>query len=226
MMNQTENQTKPTASLETLSPVAQPLQTALKEWAVAVRALREGRQILLLRKGGIREEAGEFEVAARNVLLFPTYIHEDEQTGSLQPCYGQWQAEETRRRPTGEQVRFEAWARITDIFVVHDTSALFKLASQHIYSDQFLRFRVENEPHKPLYALFLRTYDLPRSHLVDMEPDYYGCKSWVTLSQTIDTAGSRPAMGDHTYNERVRVTRRLLTESGAQTVTPPVAHHP
>ena len=33
---------------------------ALKEWAVVCDALRDGRQICLLRKGGIREEAGVF----------------------------------------------------------------------------------------------------------------------------------------------------------------------
>lgn len=198
------------------------LNAALKEWAVAVRALREGRQVLLLRKGGIREEGGEFEVAARNVLLFPTYIHEDEQTDSLQSCYGQWHREENRRKPQGEQVRIEAWAQIMDVLRIQDPSSLFKLASQIIYSDQFLRFRIENEPHKPLYALFLRAYDLSQPHLIQMEPDYYGCKSWVTLHQTIDTTDSRPALSDRTYHERVRVTRRILTEgSAAQTLLRP-----
>lgn len=194
------------------------LDTALKEWAVAVRALREGRQVLLLRKGGIREEGGEFEVAARNVLLFPTYIHEDEQArGGLQPCYGAWLDEETRRRPSGEQFRFDAWARVTDILLVRNADALYRLASQHIYSDAFLRKRIEDAPDKPLYALFLRAYELPQSRLVPMEPDYYGCKSWVTLSEPVPTEGSRPALSDHTYSERVRVTRRLLTEGGAAT---------
>jgi hypothetical protein len=187
------------------------LRTALKEWSVAVRALREGRQVLLLRKGGIREEGGEFEVQARDVLLFPTYLHEDEQGDALQPCYAAWRTEESQRKAPGEAVRISAWARITDILHVTRPDALYKLASQFIYSDEFLRFRIENEPNKPLYALFLRAYELPRPVVVPMEPDYYGCKSWITLSEPLAVDGATPCLSDHTYDERVRVTRRILT---------------
>lgn len=186
------------------------LSVALKEWAVAIRALREGRQILLLRKGGIREEGGEFEVQARNVLLFPTYEHQMEQAGMLQPCYGSWLQEEQRRKPVGEFVRLDAWAQVTDILVVRDFGALYTLKSQHIYDDSLLRFRTENEPQKPLYALFLRAYELPSPVTIPMEMDYYGCKSWISLTEPVPTGDTKPVLSDHTYSERVRVTRRLL----------------
>ena len=186
------------------------LSVALKEWAVAVRALREGRQILLLRKGGIREEGGEFEVQARDVLLMPTYEHQMEQAGTLQPCYGAWLQDEERRRPADDQVRIEAWARITDILIVEKFEALYALKSQHIYDDAFLRFRTESDPQKPLFALFLRAYELPHGVVLPMEPDYYGCKSWITLQQPIDIHAAQPVLSDHVYAERVRVTRRLL----------------
>ncbi len=186
------------------------LSTALKEWAVAVRALREGRQIFLLRKGGIRESGGEFAVEARNVLLFPTYIHADEQPDALQPCYAAYRTQEDARRPKGETVCLEAFARITDAFVVTNVDALFRIHNQHIYSDSFLRFRAANEPHKPLYCLFLRAYDLAAPVTVPLEPDYYGCKSWITLNESLSTAGAVPAMRDAAYEERVRVTKSLL----------------
>lgn len=183
---------------------------ALKEWSVAVRALREGRQILLLRKGGILDPGGEFEVQARDVALFPTYLHEDEQTDALQPCYGAWRSEETRLRPKGEVVRIDAVARITDTVRVRSLDSLVALMSQHIYSESFLRFRWESSPDKPLWALLLRTYNLPRPIVQALEPDHYGCRSWVTLTDPIDTTGAVPALSDHTYAERVRVTRRYL----------------
>lgn len=200
MKNQTNEDVPPT------------LSTALKEWAVAVRALREGRQIFLLRKGGIRETSGEFEVEARNVLLFPTYIHADEQPDALQPCYSAYRTQEDARRPNGETVRIEAFARITDAFVVTNFDALFRIHNQHIYSDSFLRFRTTNEPYKPLYCLFLRAYDLAAPVTLPLEPDYYGCKSWITLNEPIPTAGAVPAMRHTAYEERARVTRYLLTE--------------
>ncbi|MFW6125399.1 MAG: DUF1802 family protein, partial [Pirellulales bacterium] len=49
---------------------------ALKEWAAVCRALEEGRQTLLLRKGGIHEEGGRFELAHHQFWLFPTYEHQ------------------------------------------------------------------------------------------------------------------------------------------------------
>src|SRR5213592_3582609 len=53
------------------------LQVALKEWAGVCRALESGRQMILLRKGGIYEAGGEFEVQNREFLLFPTYVHQN-----------------------------------------------------------------------------------------------------------------------------------------------------
>src|SRR5438105_15223558 len=53
------------------------LQIALKEWAAVCSALETGRQMILLRKGGIYEAAGEFELENRRFVLFPTYLHQN-----------------------------------------------------------------------------------------------------------------------------------------------------
>ncbi len=50
---------------------------ALKEWAVAVRALVKGKQILMLRKGGIHRDDKEFRVVHPEFLLYPTYEHQN-----------------------------------------------------------------------------------------------------------------------------------------------------
>jgi len=91
--------------------------------------------------------------------------------------------------------------------------ALFTFPSQHIYGDGFLKFRTENEPHKPLYCLFLRTYNLAEPVTLPMEPDYYGCRSWITLTEELSLAGATPALSRHTYEERVRVTKRILSNT-------------
>ena len=51
---------------------------AFKEWASIVNALAQGKQIIILRKGGIREDAGEFQVEHGEFFLFPTYEHQNE----------------------------------------------------------------------------------------------------------------------------------------------------
>jgi hypothetical protein len=55
----------------------QSLNIALKEWAVVCRALKTGRQIMLLRKGGIHESSAGFELEHMQFLLFPTYLHQN-----------------------------------------------------------------------------------------------------------------------------------------------------
>ena len=48
-------------------------QLALKEWAITVKALADGDQIMMLRKGGIHEESKDFRVVHPEFLLYPTY---------------------------------------------------------------------------------------------------------------------------------------------------------
>src|SRR5215467_3400745 len=50
---------------------------AFKEWAVVCEALKTGRQTILIRKGGIREEDGIFRVDDSEFVLLPTYEHQD-----------------------------------------------------------------------------------------------------------------------------------------------------
>ena len=49
---------------------------AFKEWAVTVRALAEGEQLLTLRKGGIREPDKHFELEHDRFFLYPTFDHQ------------------------------------------------------------------------------------------------------------------------------------------------------
>ena len=52
------------------------LGIAFKEWAVVCRALAEGRQALILRKGGIAEGRDGFGFRHSEFFLFPTFFHE------------------------------------------------------------------------------------------------------------------------------------------------------
>jgi hypothetical protein len=182
---------------------------ALKEWAVAVRALHEGRQIFLLRKGGLYDPGGEFAVLSHAAALLPTFWHEEQQAGAaLQPCYRAWLT-----RPTtadSETPSIDTVAIVTESIVVRNPRALFALRSQHIYSETFLRDRIAMQPDRPLYAVFLRAYRLTTPKRSGLSADDYGCKSWITLSEPLRSDGAVPALSDHTYSERVRVIRGYL----------------
>ena len=66
-------QSKPGA---TTSEVLLSMPVAFKEWAITVRALAEGEQLLTLRKGGIREENKHFEIEHDRFFLYPTFDHQ------------------------------------------------------------------------------------------------------------------------------------------------------
>ncbi|MBD0300628.1 MAG: DUF1802 family protein, partial [Tolypothrix sp. T3-bin4] len=97
---------------------------AFKEWAVAVDALEQGKTIMLLRKGGIKEEGNRFKVAHNHVLLYPTYEHQQpnllkaEYAPLVNPVTSGWHP---------ETVRIGSWAEITDILLVSDESVVADL---------------------------------------------------------------------------------------------------
>ena len=50
---------------------------ALKEWATVVKALEQGKQTVILRKGGILETASGFNIETKKFFLFPTWEHQE-----------------------------------------------------------------------------------------------------------------------------------------------------
>src|ERR671934_194296 len=78
---------------------------AFKEWAVTVRALAEGEQLVTLRKGGIREENKHFEVEHDRFFLYPTFDHQrnDLVRASHHPELRRALEESVCGRPLGER---------------------------------------------------------------------------------------------------------------------------
>ena len=188
------------------------LTTALKEWAVVQRSLLEGHQLILVRKGGLIEDTGEFDLRAHQFLLYPTYAHETERAGDLQRCFGLWLGEVEGRKTPPTQVRFEAAAEVTDVVRVDNRATLNNLAPQHIWSPQFIDGRFDWEPYKPVWVLLLRAYALPAPVVRPVLPQYGGCRSWITLDAPVSTAGAAPAVSEEHYARRRDLTLSLLQE--------------
>ena len=49
---------------------------ALKEWDVVCEALGSGRQVIVIRKGGIAEGTGGLRFAHEEFVLLPTFFHQ------------------------------------------------------------------------------------------------------------------------------------------------------
>jgi hypothetical protein len=173
------------------------LKIALKEWAVVCAALETGRQILLLRKGGIYEASGEFEIEHRRFLLFPTYLHQ--KLEMLKPAehdgFTAVNAEPSRIRISGA-------GEITDIVQVRDRAAMDRLEDQHIWAKPLIDMRFGYRPQNPLYLLLVRAWRLRAAVTVENTPAYAGCKSWVPMEEEIEMEGAVGVLDDATYAKR------------------------
>ncbi len=173
------------------------LQIALKEWAVVCHALETGRQMLLLRKGGIYEAAGEFELENRQFLLFPTYLHQN-----LAMLKAEDQAGFESRSAEPAQLRIRGVGVVTDIVQLRSRAQTDALDAEHVWTSPLIDMRFNYKPQNPLYLMLVRSYRLPEPRTVDNTPEYAGCKSWVPLDEPILTAGATPAMDEGSYGVR------------------------
>jgi len=184
------------------------LQTAFKEWAVICAALAQGKQALILRKGGIAEDSGDFRVEQPRFWLFPTYTHQ-QQTGICPDAAPLW-AEVEQTRPPAGIVRLSHWAEATGIYHLHDELPALLIGHLHLWSDETVRKRFAYRA-PGLYVLAVRVYRAAETTEVIDTPAYQGCKSWVQLEKALPTEGSTPVLSDERYANLQRQLDLLLT---------------
>jgi hypothetical protein len=173
------------------------LKVGLKEWAVVCSALGEGRQIILLRKGGIYESAGEFEIEHRQFVLFPTYLHQNAEMVKESE-----RAKLVAVKGEPEKVEISIAGEITDIVPVSDRGRMDAIFDQHIWGSKLIDMRFNYRPENPLYLLLVRAYRLGETVVIANTPAYAGCKSWVPLEEGVGTDGAKAVLSDGEYEKR------------------------
>lgn len=185
------------------------LQHALKEWAVICRALAEGRQALLVRKGGIAEKGNEFEVEQRHFWLFPTYVHQ-QKDGIVPEAVPLLEQAKADRPPPGI-VQLTHFAEAARIYHIRELVDAEKLADLHCWSRQTVQARFEYR--RPgLYVLAVRVYRAPQACELPDTAAYAGCRSWVELDRAVPTEGATPVLGEEAFAEVLRTLDQLLSE--------------
>jgi hypothetical protein len=173
------------------------LNVALKEWASVCRALADGRQMLLLRKGGIYEAAGEFEVEHRAFLLFPTNLQQ-KLTMLKESEYASFGARATEP----DEITIAAAGVVTDIIELKSREQMDALDDENVWTPPLIDMRFNYRPENPLYLLLVRAYRLRQPVKIANTPAYAGCKSWVPLKHSINTGSAAPVMDDVKYGHR------------------------
>ena len=182
---------------------------AFKEWAVVVDALGRGEQILILRKGGIREQRGEFHVDHREFWLFPTQFHEAE--GSIIPSKRTALREIAANAPK-DAVDIEYYVVADLVIHITDIALIRCLQGRHIWSEQVLQERFQFGREAGLHALLARVYRRPAPERFAMRESYGGCKSWVELERSLSTEGLTAVLSDAEYSAQREPIVDLLSD--------------
>jgi hypothetical protein len=173
---------------------------ALKEWAVVVWALGQGRQVLLLRKGGLADARSEFRLTANEFFLYPTYEHQ--QAELLQPQFGKMFPTVAAEAPAAGELCFRHYAVVSDAVQAPSLDRMKRLRRAFVWNDSFLQKRYAYRPELPLHVLLVRTYRLSQPLRVAERPRYAGCRSWVELEESLSTQGALPVLSDEVFERR------------------------
>ena len=151
---------------------------ALKEWSAVVHALLDGRQRVLLRKGGIGEK--RFELAAREFLLFPTVAHSHAER--VRPEHRDL-LQAAAADSTDDRLVVRAAAKVVAAVPVDRPDGLSAIEDLHIWTAESVRAdRLDFRPKHKLAVLVVSVIPLSEPARIVRAPEYAGCKSWVDLS--------------------------------------------
>ena len=181
-------------------------QIAFKEWAVVVDALGRGEQLLILRKGGLHESHGQFQVEHHGFWLFPTQYHEAEQ--HVLPAQHA-RVRELAAHDPGAPIPIHYYAVADPVLPITDAALLDRLTGHHIWTTATLRQRFAYGNAPGLHALVVRVYRRPSPVTIPWHKNYGGCRSWVTLESPL-TGDVTPVLPDDTFTARQDQLCQLL----------------
>jgi hypothetical protein len=191
---------------------ARATNAALKEWAIVCQALADGRQTLLVRKGGIQEIKDGFEVTHRDFWLFPTYVHQ-KATDLIPAVHEEFRAIQAAE-PSAGILPIGLYATVEDVVRITDLERLRALADHHVLSWDCVaaRFHYRNKP--GVHLLIVRVHRRPEPLLLPQKAWYDGCVSWVDLDQAFSPDGCTPVLSDAEFAVRAADIHAKATGHG------------
>ena len=178
---------------------------ALKEWATVVKALEQGKQTVILRKGGILETASGFNIESKKFFLFPTWEHQE--TKHVKPEFHNFLNEVLENKPKEGFNKISSYAEILYEKDIESNEIINQLSSFHVWSDSYIQERRKWKPEKPMKAVFLRTVIIPEFNL-PLETEFSGCKSWIELNSDFESGES--ALNNNEIEERLQKFKEII----------------
>ena len=183
-------------------------EAAFKEWAASCDALGTGRQVMLFRKGGVKEKDHVFKMEHPHFYLFPTYEHQD--ATSIKPEFQDLLKSSLEAKPELGEVMIKYWAKVEEAVPMSSMEPIHKQLANHIWSEACIDYRWTYQSSKPLWLLLLRVYKLETPLVLEVLEEYTGCKSWVDFQVKVGELPCTPVLDDATYKAMADKVRSLL----------------
>jgi hypothetical protein len=199
---------------------------AFKEWAVTVRALAEGEQLITLRTGEIGASEQEFSLKHNRFFLYPMFEHH-EQTDLVRESHqpelrraleeGVWADGEPPLHACEagicqpERVRVRAWAEVAAIHTVTDRRCIDNLSPFYVWSADYAERRLAWSRQHPLHIILLRTYRIPRPVTVRAREDEDDRETWVDIQRDLSFEGT-PVLCDEEFERASELIAATISE--------------
>ncbi len=183
---------------------------AFKEWAAVCAALAEGRQSVILRKGGIHEGRDGFRVEHSEFWLFPTRFHQ-ERVELVEDARGLIDRAADERSPAG-MIGISLYAVVEDVVHITVESTLPRLTGYHVLSPEVVDERFHYRT-PGLFVLATRIYRLPYMVHLPESPHFAGCRSWVDFPGDLPTAGLKPVLSDEAHQTKLAELHTALSDA-------------
>jgi len=183
----------------------------LKEWAATCAALGAGRQILILRKGGIADADGAFELEHSEFGLMPTYEHQH--AALVKPESRDLIALADAQKQAGENAQFivlRHWAQVARVWSVAPENDEIVRRAPHMWSEEYLQIRWNFRPREPLLCVALRVWNLAEPQRIAWRESFGGCRSWLALPESISTDGAIPALNQADFESHLRALEHFF----------------
>jgi hypothetical protein len=182
---------------------------AFKEWSGVCDALIQGRQTVILRKGGISEGSGPGQFAPEHTefWLYPTWTHQSQQ-GLRSLGEQTTDTRATAPNPDGS-IPIRGFVRLDLFGYVKSEDDLAALRPFHCLENETILKRFHYR--KPgLWVLAARVWRQDPGFSVFPTREHAGCTTWVILEQRLPTAGLTPVLDDTQWAQECHRIRSIL----------------
>jgi len=180
---------------------------ALKEWDVICEALGSGRQVVVIRKGGIAEGKDGLRFEHDEFVLLPTFFHQ--QSERVVP-----EADFAARQGGSEGERESVEVRHAATLVWHksitDRAVLGRLQAFHILTPEEVEARFVQKPAPGVQVALLRVYRLDPPQHVAWQKSFVGCRSWAEMEADLESCSRVSVLSDERFAELEEELRAIL----------------